>query len=165
MLDAATDHVQLALEGVLVGDVVAGAHEQLRDPRGHGPRRRATRALVHRNLPPTQDELPLGLDAVLQESHRLGWVTGWHEANGDPVAPRLGQLEVDLGAQEGVRELDEDARAVPGIGVGALRSAMLEALERVQRPGHDLVRRGRAQPRHECDAAGVVLVARVVQAT
>ena len=73
VLDRAADHVELALEGVLV-EVVRGAHEQLGDPRGHRARGRATRALVHRHLAPPQDALPLGLDAVLQEAHRLGRV-------------------------------------------------------------------------------------------
>src|SRR4029079_18438110 len=70
-----------------------------------------------------------------------------------------------LRAQKLVRELDQDARAVPGVGVGALSSAVLQALERGQCTGHDLVRCGRSDPCDEGDAAGVVLVARVVQAT
>ena len=139
--------------------------EQLRDPRRDRARGAAARALVHRHLAPAEDVLPLGLDALLQQAHRLGWVAGRQEADGHAVAARLGQLEAGLGAEEGVGELDQDARAVPGVGVGALGSAVLEALERVQRPGHDLVRSGRADPCDEGDAAGVVLVARVVQAT
>ena len=109
--------------------------------------------------------LPLGLDAVLHQAHRLGWVTGWHEADGHAVAARLGELNAGLGAEEGVGQLDQDPRAVPGVRVGALGAAVLEPLERVQRPRHDLVRGGRADPCDEGDAAGVVLVARVVQAT
>jgi hypothetical protein len=73
VLDGAADHVELALEGVLV-EVVRGAHEQLRDPRGHRAGGRATRTLVHRDLAPAEDALPLGLDPVLQQAHRLGRV-------------------------------------------------------------------------------------------
>jgi hypothetical protein len=42
---------------------------------------------------------------------------------------------------------------------------VLEPLQRMQRSRHDLVGGGRADPRDEGDAAGVVLVGRVVQAT
>ena len=43
MLDAAPDHVELALEVVLIGKVVRGAHEQLGNPWGHRTRGRAAR--------------------------------------------------------------------------------------------------------------------------
>ena len=165
MLDGAADHVELALEGVLVGDVVAGAHEQLSDARGHRAGGAAAGRLVHRHLAPAEHALALGLDAVLHQTHGLGGVAGRQEAERHAVAALLGKVEARLGAQERVGKLEQDAGTVPGIGVGALGSAVLEALERVQRSGHDLVRRGRAQPRHERNAAGVVLVARVVQAT
>ena len=109
--------------------------------------------------------LALGLDALLEQSHGLGRVAGREEADGHAVAARLGELEAGLGAEEGVGQLDQDPRAVPGVRVGALGAAVLEPLERVQRSRHDLVRGGRADPCDEGDAAGVVLVARVVQAT
>ena len=54
VLDAAADHVELALEGVLVGDVVAGAHEQLGDPRRDRPRGAAAGGLVDRHLAPAE---------------------------------------------------------------------------------------------------------------
>ena len=165
VLDAAADHVELALEGVLVGRVVAGADEQLGDPRRDRARGAAAGGLVDRHLAPAEHGLALRLDALLEQPHRLGRVARGQEADGHAVAARLGQLEARLRAQEGVGELDQDARAVPGVGVGALGAAVLEALQRMQRALHDLVRRGRADPCDEGDAAGVVLVARVVQAT
>ncbi len=152
-------------KAVLVGEVVGGAHEQLGDARGHGPGGAAAGRLVHRHVAPAEDPLALGLDAVLHQTHGLGGVAGRQEAEGHAVAALLGKVEARLGAEEGVGKLEQDAGTVPGVGVGALGTAVLEALQRVQRSGHDLVRRGRAQPRHERNAAGVVLVARVVQAT
>ena len=161
----AADHVQLALEGVLVGHVVARAHEQLGDPRRDRARGAPAGGLVHRHLAPAEHGLALGLDPLLEQPHRLGGVARGQEADGHAVAAGLGQLEARLGAQEGVGKLDQDAGAVPGVGVGALGASVLEALQRVQRPLHDIVGRGRADPCDEGDAAGVVLVARVVQAT
>jgi hypothetical protein len=114
---------------------------------------------------PAKHLLALGLGALLEQPHRLGGVAGREEAHGHAVAAGLGQLEARLGAEEGVGQLDQDAGAVPGVGVGALGPPVLEALQRVQRPFHDLVGCGRAHPCDERDAAGVVLVARVVQAT
>jgi hypothetical protein len=90
VLDSAADHVELALERVLVGHVVARADEQLRNPRRHRARRRATCTLVDGHVAPAQDMLPFGLDAILHQPHCLGWVTGWHETNGNPIAALLG---------------------------------------------------------------------------
>ena len=166
MLDAAPDHVELALEVVLIGEVVRRPHEQLGDPWRHRTRGRAARALVR--PAPRASRARCWPSASTRSSRRriaCSRVTGRQETDGHPVAALLRQLEASLGSQEGVGELEQDAGAVPGVGVGALSAAVLEALERAERPGDNLVRSGRAQPRHECDAAGVVLVARVVQAT
>ena len=86
------------------------------------------------------------------------------EADGDAVAARRRQLEADRRAQERVRKLDEDARAVTGLGVGAGRSAVLEMLERAQRLRDRLVAAHAVEPRDERDAAGVVLERRVIEA-
>jgi hypothetical protein len=86
------------------------------------------------------------------------------EAHGHAVSARLGEVEVDLGAQERIGELDQDSRAVARVRVGPFGAAVLEVLERPQGAGDDLVRGGGPQPRYECDTAGIVLVARVVQA-
>ena len=165
LLDAAPDHVELALEGVLAGNAVAGRHEELGDPGRHRARGRAAGGLVHRDLAPAEHVLALGLGPLLEEPHGLGGVARREEAERHSVPARLGQVEVDLRAEELVGELDQDARTVPGVGVGALGAAVLQALERMQRTRNHLVRGGGANPRYEGDAAGVMLVARVVQAT
>src|SRR5262249_14731953 len=61
------------------------------------------------------------------------------EADDDPVAPRRRQVE--LACEERVRDLDEDPRAVAGLCIGAGGAAMLEPLERVERPRDHLVAR------------------------
>ena len=89
---------------------------------------------------------------------------GRQEAHRDAVAPALGQLEVDDRAQELVGHLDQQARAVAGVGVGAGGAAVLEVRDRLDPERHHLVARNVVQARDDGDAAGVVLVAGVVQA-
>ena len=163
-LDHAADHVQPALERILVGDGIVRRDEQLGDPRRHRARRRPAGALGDRHVAPAEHVLALVLDGLLEQPHRLRGVARREEAHRDPVAAGGRQLEVDLGAQERVRDLQQDAGAVARVRVGALRAAVLHVLEREQRAADHLVGGGRTQPRHEGDAAGVVLVARVVQA-
>ena len=66
-------------------------------------------------------------------------------------------------AQERVGDLDQDAGAVAGVGLGAGGAAVVEVAQRGERLGHDVVAGHAGQGRHEGDAAGVVLVARVVE--
>ncbi len=161
------DHIELPLERVAVGHAVAGrAHEELGDVRGACPRSHAGGALVDRHLAPADHALALGLHAALDQVHRATaqlLVLG-QEAHRHAVAAGIGKLEPGVLAQERVGNLDEDARAVTRVRVGALTAAMLELLQRVQRAGDHLVRTRRAHACDERDAAGVVLVGRVVQA-
>jgi hypothetical protein len=165
VLHHTADHVELALEGVLVGDPVARAYEQLADVGRGGAGHPAALAGHHRRVAPAQDVLALGLHRPLEQLHglRAAALVAREEARGYPVAALLGQLEVHRLAEEPVRELHQDPGAVTGVGVGALRAAVLEALEREQRACHHLVRGGAAQARDERDAAGVVVEAWVVQ--
>ena len=76
MLDGAPDHVELALEVVLVLDGVTGADEELGDPGRDRTAGRAAGALVDGHLAPAEHALSLRLDALLQEPHGLGGVAG-----------------------------------------------------------------------------------------
>ena len=78
--------------------------------------------------------------------------------------PGCGQLEVGDRAEEGVRDLRDDAGTVAGAGVGADRAAVLEVAQRVERGGDDVVAGGAAQGGDHGQPAGVLLVGRVVQA-
>ena len=74
--------------------------------------------------------------------------------------PPAGSANSALGAQEGVRDLDEDARAVAGLGVRALRAAMLQIVERpmareiVSCAGCPSSRARQATPHESCSKAG-----------
>ena len=67
-------------------------------------------------------------------------------------------------AQEGVGDLNQDARAVAGVHLAPARAAVLQVLEDLKRLLKDRVRFAAFDVDDETDAAGVVLVARVVQA-
>ena len=79
---------------------------------------------------------------------------------------RPGQFEAEaLGfrREEAVRDLDHDAGAVAGLGIGTHGAAMLEVLEDGQSVGHHAMALGIVDIGDEADAAGVVLVARIVE--
>ena len=80
------------------------------------------------------------------------------EGDADGVAPDGGQLEAGDRAEEGVRDLRDDAGAVAGAGVGADGAAVLEVAQRVERGVDDVVPGGAAQRRDHGEAAGVLLV-------
>ena len=69
-----------------------------------------------------------------------------------------------LALEQRVRNLDQDAGAVAGVGLGTGGTAMLHALERLQAAIDDVVRGLPAQVREEPDATGVVFERRVIQA-
>ena len=166
-LGDAPDDVELPLEGVLVGgERGRGADDQLAHARDERRRRRAGLTQVDRDVAPAEQLLPLRGDRVLDElldpSPPLGVVR--EEARADPVGAGPRQPLADLGAEERIRDLEEDAGAVARVGVGSLRAAVLEVRQRPQRPLHRLVARDAVQPRDEGDAAGVVLEGRVVEA-
>ena len=68
------------------------------------------------------------------------------------------------GGEEAVRDLDERAAAVAELGVGAGRAAMVEVDEDLQPATDDVVRLAVAEIRDEADAAGIMLLGRVVEA-
>ena len=85
----------------------------------------------------------------------------------DGVGARpAGSVEADDRAEEAVGDLDQDAGAVAGVGLGAGGAAVVE-VARARRGPAATMRVAGATPLHvddERDAAGVVLEARVVEA-
>ena len=63
-----------------------------------------------------------------------------------------------------MRHVEQHARAVAGHGVGARRPAVGEPPEHQQRALHDVVALAAPEIGHEAEAAGVVLVPRIVEA-
>ena len=86
------------------------------------------------------------------------------EADADGVAALGGQIEVDHFAQERVGQLEQDARAVARVGLGAAGAAVLEVVEHVERALDGRVAALAREAGHRADAARVVLEGRVVEA-
>ena len=138
----------------------------------HGAARHGAEDLrVDRNISPSED-----LEALLARD-RLDRGLGFRnlvgiegqECHADGVRARLRQLEtVDLVAgdlpQEPVGHLHEHARAVAGVGLAAHGAAVVEVAQRGEAVGDDLVAGHAGEGRDHGDAAGVVLVPRVVHA-
>ena len=135
------------MRGATPAEAVAGSR------RSTGTSRQPSEPLALVGDRPLDELLELGAAAV---------VVG-EEEDADAVAAGLGE-PFDLGGEEQMRDLQEDSGTVAGLGVGARGAAVLEVRERAERPPHRLVRRHAVEPRDERDAAGVVLVGRVVEA-
>ena len=167
-LGHAADHVELALERVLVVQALRrgrGDHELLdvgREVVGGD----ADVVLVDRHVAPADDALALGLDGARQQRLELGapLVVLGQEADGHAVAARGREVVADETTQQLIGELEQDPGAVAGVGVGARGPAVLEVLQRDDRALHRLVARLAAEARDHGDATGVVLIAGVVQA-
>ena len=90
-----------------------------------------------------------------------------HEPVADAVVAGRRQLDAllrHLLAEEAVRDLHQHAGAVAHQRVGADRAAMRQVLEHGEAVLDDLVRLHALHVGDEADAAGVVLVARIVEA-
>ena len=77
------------------------------------------------------------------------------------------QREAELGAflgEEAMRDLDQHAAAVAGLRVGAHGAAMIEVVENLQALLDDDVRLAVLHVGDEADAAGVLLIGRIVKA-
>ena len=160
-LEAAADHIELPFERVLVVDGGApGRDDELADERGRRCSGAANMRRVDGNVAPTHDALALRLDERRQEVLELRSTLRLlgKKAHRDAVAARRGKRLSHLVAEERVRKLDQDARPVARIRVGPRGAAVLQVLERLERPPHGLVQRNPVEPGDERDPARVVLV-------
>ena len=166
VLDPLAQAVGLPLQGHAADPGAGTRDEELGEGRHHAAGGRAEHVGLGRDVAPAQDrEVLLGgelLDATAGLGDRVG-VAG-QERGADGVRPVVGQVEVDDGAQERVGHLQQDPGAVTGVGLGAGGAAVVEVAQRGAGLGHDVVAGLARQRRDEGDTAGVVLVARVVEA-
>ena len=105
----------------------------------------------------------LGLDDRAAALLR-GEVGARQEHHADREAPRHVLVAVQLLPEEVLRDLDMDAGAVAGLAVGVDRAAVPDRLQRLDRRLDHLAPRLAVDRGDEADAAGVVLVGRVVEA-
>ena len=148
------------------GDPRAGpGHEDLHERRHRAAGGRAEHVGLHGHLAPAQHLQALLGGDLLEALAGLGHVVGvaGEEAGADGVRVVGRQLEVDHLAQERVRDLDQDPGAVTGVDLGAGGAAVVEVAQRGERLVDDGAAGDAGQGRHEGDATGVVLEARVVE--
>ena len=161
LLDSATANVELALEIVARFDTRRAPHERLLDD-GHAlERRRAQVTAVDGNVAPEQQRDALGRATVLEDAHALGEPFGirGQKEHGDAIFPLVGKEAsafLRLLAKEAVRYLDENARAVTGVGLEAHAAAVLEIDEHGQGIVNNLVRTHALEVGQGPDAAGIV---------
>ena len=169
LLDEAPDHVELALEGVgILGLAAPGGDEDLADARQARAGEATDRGRLVGDVAPAEQCLPFALDDALEAGFLLrgGRRILREEHHADRVAFALGQLDAAcraLATQQRVRDLDEQAGAVAGLGIAAAGTAMTEIHEDLDASLHHVVGGLAGDVRDEADAAGVVLEGRVIE--
>src|SRR5581483_4170185 len=131
---------------------------ELADPRHDAERRPAHVPDVDGDVAPGDEPLPLLLDGRLDRVYVVA------EERADAVLAGRGEDAAELGPEEGVGDLDEDARPVARVLVGPGGTAVLEVGERRERPLDGLVAPPPVRPHDEGHAAGIVLERGVVEA-
>ncbi len=167
-LDPAADHVQLAAERV-AREAAAARHEQLAHDGLARARDTTDVGAVDGHVAPADRHLPL----LVRDPHEqlladqlLGRIAR-QEAHRDRVVAGRRQLGVDLLArpapQERVRQLQQQARAVARLGIGAGRATVLHLAQHLETVLDDRVV-GLARDAHdEAETTRGVVVSRVVQ--
>ncbi len=166
---ALPDDVELALEFSLVAHGGAAPDEYLPDERLAGAGGLAEGAVVHRHRAPAEDDLPLGLDDVLEyldQPPPPGRIAG-EEDEPARILPGTGEREEPVllchVLEIGVRHLDEDARAIAGIRLAAAGAPVIEVAQHLDGLLQDAMRLAALDVDDEPHAAGLVLEPRVVE--
>ena len=173
VLGALADDVQLALEPHRIGGRDRGPgpfpDEQLFDDRRGRDGRRPEPAQVGRDRTPPEHVLPFFTHDLLEEAADpialAGVLRQEHQAGA--VAAFGGQREPERGGhlpEEPVGDLNQDARAVAGVGLAAAGAAVQQIDQQLQSALDDRMRAPPLDVGDEADAAGVMLVPRVVEA-
>jgi hypothetical protein len=166
---ALADNVEFAFESHVVFQRAAPGDEDLADKRlgrfGGG----AQRGIVGGDRAPADDFQAFLFDDFLKcpfASLAFGRVLR-QENEAGAVLAGLGQLETApfaLLLKESMGHLDQDARAVAGVGFATARAAMVEVAEHLEGLLDDLMRFPAFDIHHETDAAGFVFEPGVIEA-
>jgi hypothetical protein len=168
-LELFPDDVQLALEsdaGAGARQARIAADEHLPDRRLDGDRARPDVSIVGRHVAPAEQLLAfLGDEAfhqLLDGGALIRCARQEHEA--DAVLPFGREREGCHLAEESIRNLEQDACAVPRVGLAAARAAVPQVHQHLQRLLHDRVGTAPLDVHDEADSAGVVLVPGIIEA-
>jgi hypothetical protein len=168
VLEPLADDVELALEVGLVTEPRAPADEDLLDVRLGADRAGPQGVVVGGHVPPAQRPLAFLVHERVEEGldlFALDEVARQEDETG-PVLPGRGQDDPQpgaLAAQERVGHLEQDARAVARVRLAAAGAPVQEVLEHGERLDDDVVGLPPLHVHDEADAAGVVLLPRVVE--
>jgi hypothetical protein len=166
LLGDPADHVELALERLRVaGQVLRGGDDELLDVGREVVGGDADVVLVDRDVAPADGALALLLDRADEELLELlaALRVLREKADGDAVVAEWRQPVAEDALEQLVGHLEDHPRAVARVRVGPRGATVLEVLERVDGALDRLVGGDAVQPRDEGDAAGIVLVTRIVE--
>ena len=158
VLQHLADHVQAALEGLVVIDPGSATDVELADMGLHGARAAPEAAGVGRHVAPAEQLLAELGDHLGGEIHHLpahGRVDR-QEAHAHPVGARFRQRAARLAGeqlQRGMRDLQQDAGAVAGVRLRTARAAMIQVRQHVKRVVEQRARFAALDVDNEADAA------------
>ena len=166
LLDAPANHVQVAVE-LGIGHALGVPKHDLLDL---GTRRvgfLADAGDVDRHLPPTVDAIAecenFRLDDLAAALLRAEvGLRQEHLADGDRAGHQHRPATLHRRGEKVLRDFDMDARAVAGLAIGVHRAAMPHRLQRIDAGLHNVAPLLAIQRGDEADAAGIVLLRRVV---
>jgi hypothetical protein len=165
LLDAPADQEQLAFE-LIVAHAFGVADDDLLDLGPRGDRLLANDRGVDRDLAPAQDGVVEAENLGLHDRAAAllpGEVGARQEHHADRETPRHVLVAVQLLPEEVLRDLDIDPGAVSGLAVGVDRAAMPHCAQGIDRRLDHLAPWLTVDRGDEADAAGGVLVGRIVQ--
>ena len=129
----------------------------------------AKAGIVDRHVAPAEHAEAFGRDSLLDDLAHLTASRGVarHEELADRVMARRRQVEAELGAfgsEERVRDLGQHAATVAERWIRAHRAAMVEIDQNLQALFENVVRLAVLHVGDKADAAGIVLLGRIVEA-
>ena len=173
VLDPLAHHVGAALQshpGELLGAAGGRGDEQLQEGRHRIARERTQGGFVDRHLAPAEHGEALFADDLLDAVTRTGRFTTCLGKECDTGGVRTFRRQLEIGSgfgqcgpEELVRELNEDACTVTGIGLRTRSTAVLQVQQCGDRLVDDVAAAAAVHIDDECDTTGVVFVRRVVQ--
>src|SRR6266851_7060088 len=161
------DHIQLALKRVLV-HLRRTRYKNLLYIRLRSPRHSANRVSVHRSIPPTQGGQAFFADNSFQNAFTVQprLLLYRQESHAHGIFAGLGQAEAEclaLARKELVRNLDEQPRPVPSLGIAPAGAAVGQVDQDLNSLLNNLMALLSANTGDKPHAAGVVLVHRIIK--
>ena len=168
VVDDLAQDVELAFELISADRRVGFANEDLTMERLNGDRWFRQARVVGRDITPTKKLQAFLGTASLKLSFAFAPKTlvAWHENVRHSIFTRFRKFDAQFGTlllEECMRDLQQQACTVTGKGVGTYGTAVGEVDEDLQGILDNLVRFLCAEIRDETNAAGIVLIARVVE--